>query len=100
MPISAGKRTRRRPPDRRKETQTEVASTCLTFIRSDQNHLARHSEGGKETRQTEEEVGKQHQEMDRPEARQVSETSGEQRNMEETSRVVICGAPTTPTVKD
>ena len=27
--------------------------TCLPFIRTGQNHLARHSEGGKKTRQTE-----------------------------------------------
>ena len=30
-----------------------------------QNHLARHSDRGKKTRQTEEEMGKQHQGMDR-----------------------------------
>ena len=45
-------------PDDRKETQTEVVWSCLLFIRSGQNHLARHSERGKKTRQTEEEVGK------------------------------------------
>ena len=33
---------------------------------SGQNHLERHSERGKKTRQTEEEVGRQHQRMDRP----------------------------------
>ena len=33
-----------------------VVWTCLPFIRSGQNHLARHSERGKKTRQTEEEV--------------------------------------------
>ena len=54
------------------------------FIRSGQNHLARHSERGVKTRQTEEEVGRQHQGMDRPGARQVPESSGEQGNMEET----------------
>ena len=32
--------------------------TCLPFIRSGQNHLARHSERGKKTRQIEEEVGR------------------------------------------
>ena len=32
--------------------------SCLLFIRSGQNHLARHSEWGKKTRQTEEEVGR------------------------------------------
>ena len=36
------------------------------FIRSGQNHLARHSERGKKTRQTEEEVERQHHGMDRP----------------------------------
>ena len=42
-----------------------VVWLCLPFIRSCQNHLARHSERGKKTRQTEKEVGKQHQGMDR-----------------------------------
>ena len=36
--------------------------SCYPFIRSGQNHLARHSERRKKTRQTEEEVGRQHQE--------------------------------------
>ena len=45
------------------------------FIRSGQNHLARHSERGKKTRQKEEEVGRQHQGMDRPGVRQVPESS-------------------------
>ena len=46
--------------------QTAVVWSCLLFIRSGQNHLARHSEREKKTRQTEEEVGRQHQGMDRP----------------------------------
>ena len=46
-------------PDHRKETQTEVVWTCLPFFRSGKYHLARHSESGKKTRQTEEEVGRQ-----------------------------------------
>ena len=62
-----GNRTTRRP-DHRKETQTAVV------IRSGQNHPAR----GKKTRQTEEEVGRQRQGMDRPGVRQVPEGSGEQ----------------------
>ena len=33
----------------------------LSFIRSGQNHLAKHGERGKKTRQTEEKVGRQHQ---------------------------------------
>ena len=55
--------------------------SCLPFIGSGQNHLARHSERGKKTRQTEEEVGRQHQGMDRPGACQVLEGSGEQGEM-------------------
>ena len=51
--------------------------------------------GGKKTRQTEEEVGRQHQGMDRPGVQQVPEGSGEQGKMEKTGCKVICGAPTT-----
>ena len=83
-----GNRTTRRP-DHRKETQTTVAWSCLPFIRSGQNHLARHSERGKKTRQTEEEMGRQHQGMDRPGARQVPDGSGEQGRMEETSLLIV-----------
>ena len=43
----------------------------------------------------EEEVGRQHQGMDRPEGRQVPEGSGEQRKMGESGCQIICGAPTT-----
>ena len=43
-------------PDHRRETQTAVVWSCLPFIRSDQNNLARHSERGKKTRQTDEKV--------------------------------------------
>ena len=52
--------------------------TCLPFIRSGQNNLARHSEREKKTRQTEKEAGRQYQGMDRPGVRQVPEGSGEQ----------------------
>ena len=55
---------------------------------------------GKKTRQTEEEVGRRHQKMNRPGVRQVPEGSGEQRKMEETGYEIICGAPTTLAVKD
>ena len=44
-----------RGPDDRKETQTAVVWSCLPFIRSGQKYLAKHSERGKKTRQTEEE---------------------------------------------
>ena len=50
-----------------------------------QNHLAWHSKRGKKTRQMEEEVGRQHQEMDRPGVCQVPEGSREQGKMEETA---------------
>ena len=88
-----------RLPDHRKETQKAVVWSCLPFIRSDQNHLARHSERGKKTRQTEEEVGRQHQGMDRPGVRQVPEGGGEQGKMEETGCEIICGVQTTLAVK-
>ena len=55
--------------------------------------------GEKKTRQTEEEVGRQHQGMDRPGVRQVPEGSGEQGKVEKTGCESICGAPTTLTVK-
>ena len=95
----AGNRTIRRPPDHRKETQTAVVWSCFPFIRSGQNHLAKHSEREKKTRQTEEEVGRRHQGMDRPGVRQVPEGSVEQGKMEKTACKFICGAPRTLAVK-
>ena len=95
----AGNWATRRPLDDRNETQTAVVWSCLPFIRSGQNHPARHNERGKKTRQTEEEVGRQHQRMDRPWDRQVPEGSGEQGKMEKTGCKIICGAPTTLVVK-
>ena len=94
----AGNRTTRRPPDHCKEMQIAVVWSCLPFSRSGQN-LARHSERRKKTRQTEKEVGRQHQGMDRPGVRQVPEGSGEQKKMEKTGCKIICGAPTTLAVK-
>ena len=79
--------------------QTAVVWSCFLFIRSGQNHLVRHSERGKKTSQTEEEVGRQHQGMDGPGVRQVPEGSGEQEKMEKTGCKIICGAPTTLAVK-
>ena len=99
MPRSRGNRTTRKPSDHRKETQTAVVWTCLPFIRSGQNNLARHSERGKKTRPTQEEVGRQHQGMDRPGVLQVPEGSGEQEKLEETGCKIISGAPTTLAVK-
>ena len=73
--------------------------SCFPFKRSDQNHLARHSERGKKTRRTKEEVGRQHQGMNRPGIRQVPEGSWEQGKMEKTGCKIICGAPTTLAVR-
>ena len=52
------------------------------------------------TRLTEEEVGRQHQEMDRPGVWQVPEGSEEQGNMEETGWEMICGVQMILVVKE
>ena len=65
-----GNWTTQRPPYHCKETQTAVVWSCLSFIRSGQNHLEWHRERGKKTRRTKEEVGRQHQGIDRPGVRQ------------------------------
>ena len=88
-----------RPPDHHRDANCCGMVMPPPFIRSGLNHLARHSERGKKKRQTEEEVGKQHQGMDRPGVCQVAEGSGEQEKMEETGCKIICGAPTTLAVK-
>ena len=65
--------------------------SCLPFVRSGQNHLARHRERGKKTRQTEEEVGRQHQGMDRPEfgkSQRAVENRGKLRKLVEKSSMV------------
>ena len=75
--------------------QTAVVWSCLPFIRSGKDLLARHSEKVKKTRQTEEEVGRQHQGTDRPGVRHVPEGSGEQGKMEESGCKIIFDAPVT-----
>ena len=82
-----------------KRRKLQWYSHVFPFIRSNQNHLARHSERGQKTRRTKEEVGRQHQGMDRPGVRQVPEGSGEQGKMEKTGCKIVCGAPTTLAVK-
>ena len=99
MPKSSRQSDQRKPNDHRKETQAAVAWSCLPFITSGPNHFARRSERGKKTRQTEEELGRRHQEMDRPGVRQVPEGSGEQGKMEETGCEITYGAQTTLAVK-
>ena len=95
----AGNWTTRRLPYDHKEMQTAVVWSCFLFIRYGQNHCARHSERVKKTRQTEEEVGRHHQGMDRPGVRLVPEGSGEQGKIEKTGCKIICGALTTLAVK-
>ena len=79
--------------------QTAVVWSCFPFIRSSQNHLARHSEREKKTRRTKEEMGRQHYGMDKPGVQQVPEGSGEHGKMEKNGCRVICGAPMTLAVK-
>ena len=57
------------------------------------------AKGVKKTRQTEEEVGRQHQGMDRLGVCQVPDGSGEQGKIEETGCEIKCSAPTTLAVK-
>ena len=66
------------------------------LIRFGQNNVARPRERGKNTRQTEEEEGTQHQEMDRTGVRKDEDITGK---MEECGCQIICGAPTTLAVK-
>ena len=99
MPRSSRQLDHMKISDDRKKTQTAVVWSCFPFIRSGQNHLARHSERGEKTRRTKEEVGRQHEGMDRPGVRQVPECSEEQGKMEKTGGKIICGAPMTLTVK-
>ena len=54
----AGNWTTRRPPDDRKEMKTAVVWPCFPFIRSGQNHLARHSEKGEQDKTDRRRAGK------------------------------------------
>ena len=55
---------------------------------------------GEESRQTQEEVRRPHQGMDKPGGRQALEGSGERGKMEETGCETICVAPVTLAVKE
>ena len=65
-----------------KEMQTAVVWSCLLFIRSSQNHLARHSGRGKKTRQTEEWIG-----LEFAKSQRAVEN---RKKMEETGCEIIC----------
>ena len=76
-------------PDHQKDTNCSgIAMSSIHQVWP--KSFARHSEG-EENRQTEEDVGKQHQEMDRPGVHQVPEGSGAQRRMEETGQGIAEG---------
>ena len=75
--------------------QTE-GSSCLLFIRSGQNHLARHSERGKKAdRRRDGKTSGDGQAL----SSHVPGGSGDRKKMEETSCEVICGAPMTLAVR-
>ena len=65
--------------------------TCLPFIRSGQNHLARHSKRRKKTRQTEEEVGRQHQGLEFAKSERAVENREKWRKLVAKSSVVPQG---------
>ena len=94
----AGNWTTRRPPDHRKETQTAVVWTCLSFIRSSQNHFARRSERGKKTRQTER-GGKTTLGNGQAWSSASPREQWRTEKMEETDWEIMCEAPTTFAVK-
>ena len=62
------------------------------------DNLAGHSERKEKTRQTEEEMGRQYQKVDRDGLCKVPKSSGEQGRMERDCCKVISGAPTTSKV--
>ena len=95
----AGKRTTQRPPDHHKEKQTAVVWSYSHSSGLARTILQGTAKRGKKTRQTEEEVGRHHQGMDRPGVHQVPKGSEEQGKMEETGHKIICSAPTTLAVK-
>ena len=95
----AGNWTTQRP-DCGKEMQTAVVSGHVSYSSGLAKTILQGTvKGGKKTRQTEEEVGRQHQGMDGRGVRQVSGGSGEQRKRKEIGCEVICGAPTTLAIK-
>ena len=89
---AAGNRTIWRPPDHCKQMQTEVVWICDILRSTDlaKTFLQSTVKGGDD--EAEEEVGRQHQGMDRPWVCQVPDGRGEERKMEESGCEVICCA--------
>ena len=73
--------------------------SCLLLIRSGQNHLGRHNERGKKTRQTAEEVGRQHREWTGLEFTKSQRAVENREKWRKLIAKIICGAPTTLAVK-
>ena len=82
-----------------KETQTAVVWSCLPFIRSGQNHLARHSERGEEDKADRGRGGKTT--SGNGQAWSSAGPRGQWRTgkMEKTGREIICAAPSILAVK-
>ena len=73
--------------------------SCFPFIRSGQNHLARHSERGKKTRRTKEEVGRNIREWTGLEFGKSQRAVENRERWKKTGCKIICGAPITLVVK-
>ena len=67
----------------------------ITNIRHDRDQPARHRSGSKNTKNTEEEVGRQHQRGDRPGLLTDTKFGRRQEDVETADFKVIGGAPTT-----
>ena len=73
--------------------------TCFPFTRSVQIHLARHSERGKKTKQTEERWEDSTREWTGLEVAKSKRAVKNREKTEETGCIIICGGPTTLAVK-
>ena len=78
------------------QQKAEVVRVCVAIQRTCQDHPAGHRTRREKERQTEEEVGRQYQRVDRPDLRQLAASCRGQRPMEEDHPGVISGASTTP----
>ena len=79
--------------------QTTVVWSCLPFIRSGQNHLARHGERGKKTSRQRKRWEDNTREWTGLEFGKSQRAVENREKKEETGCEIICGAPTTLAVK-
>ena len=99
MPRSSRQLDTRRSPDDRKKTQTAVVWSCFPFIRSGQNHLARHSGRGKKTRRQRKRWEDNIREWTGLEFTKSQRAVENREKWKKTGCKIICGAPTTLAVK-